>query len=278
MLKGRQGRKRIPGRAAPRAAAAVLDFREVFPELRPQARAKFAPAVRRTAALQYTFDSAAVRARPLFRKSRPGPRPGFERFLSCAPDAPDAGPFAARRFFAFAGADSFFAPFFAPSEALHQSTAPLTNASRTTVMQGPEDKIFRIPVRIYWEDTDAGGIVYHANYLRFMERARSEMLRALGFEQNSMRLSGGPLIVVSKLEIAYRRPARLDDLLTVETRITSLRRASIVFDQTIRRSGEVIAEARVRCASVDPARGVPVEIPAPVREALERRLADQSCG
>lgn len=141
-------------------------------------------------------------------------------------------------------------------------------------MQTTEDRTFRINVRIYWEDTDAGGIVYHSNYLRYMERARTEMLRALGFEQNAMRLSGEPIIVVSKLEIAYRRPAKLDDLLTVETTIDSMRRASIVFHQVIRRGDELLTDARVQCASVDASRGVPVEFPETIREALIEKLGN----
>ena len=97
------------------------------------------------------------------------------------------------------------------------------------------DKTFRFDVRIYWEDTDAGGIVYHSNYLRFMERARTEMLRSLGFSQQQMKEAGEALIVVSKLEITYRRPAKLDDLLTVHTRVESLKHASVIFEQTITR-------------------------------------------
>ena len=81
------------------------------------------------------------------------------------------------------------------------------------------EKIFSFPVRIYWEDTDAGGIVYHANYLRYMERARTEFLRSLGLEQRKMTLVGAPDIVESSIEMKFVRPAVLDDALTVKTRI-----------------------------------------------------------
>ncbi len=130
-----------------------------------------------------------------------------------------------------------------------------------------QDKTFKHDVRIYWEDTDAGGIVYHSNYLCFMERARTELLRTLGFEQTAMLASGGPLVVVSKIEIAYRRSARLDDLLTVKTTIEAVKHASIIFHQTICRGEEVITDARVRCASVSPGEGAPVELPADIRAA-----------
>ena len=83
--------------------------------------------------------------------------------------------------------------------------------------------VFTLPVRIYWEDTDAGGIVYHANYLRYMERARGEFLRSAGFEQRRMQEAGMPVIVVADLSLKYRRPAKLDDLLTVKTRVKLIR-------------------------------------------------------
>lgn len=129
-------------------------------------------------------------------------------------------------------------------------------------------KTFELPVRIYWEDTDAGGIVYHANYLRYMERARSDMLRAVGYEQNQMKQNGGPLIVVANLSIAYRRPALLDDLLTVRTRITSLKRASCIFEQNIYRGKDLICTGTVRAAAVDPVKGVPVVFPDDIFESF----------
>ena len=130
------------------------------------------------------------------------------------------------------------------------------------------EKIYSYPVRVYWEDTDAGGIVYHANYLRFMERARTEFLRSLGLEQRKMQLEGAPVIVVSVLDIKFVRSAVLDDALTVQTRIKQLRRASIVFEQTIVRGEETICKAQVRCASVDMKLGVPTPTDARIMALL----------
>ena len=129
------------------------------------------------------------------------------------------------------------------------------------------EKIFSFPVRIYWEDTDAGGIVYHANYLRYMERARTEFLRSLGLEQRKMHLEGAPVIV---------RPAVLDDALTVKTRIKLLRRASVIFEQTIMRGEETICTAQVRCASVDMKLGVPTQADPRILAALKPYAPDDS--
>ena len=131
------------------------------------------------------------------------------------------------------------------------------------------EKSYSYPVRVYWEDTDAGGIVYHANYLRFMERARTEFLRSLGLEQRKMQLEGAPVIVVSSLDIKFVRSAVLDDALIVQTRIKQLRRASIVFEQTIVRGEETICKAQVRCASVDMKLGVPTPTDARIMALLE---------
>lgn len=137
------------------------------------------------------------------------------------------------------------------------------------------ERIFEHRVRVYFEDTDAGGIVYHANYLGFMERARGEMLRELGFEQNIMMKDSNPIIVVSKIEIHYRRPAVLDDLLTIRTRIASLRRASAVFEQTILRGDEVLVQAQVRCASIDPVKRIPVTMYEPIYEAMAKAIGQE---
>lgn len=138
------------------------------------------------------------------------------------------------------------------------------------------EKTFSYPVRIYWEDTDAGGIVYHSNYLHYMERARTEFLRTLGLEQHKMQLEGAPVIVVSAMDIKFVRPAVLDDLLTVKTRIKLLRRASVVFEQTIVRGDETICTAQVRCASVDMKQGVPTPTDARILAALEPYAAPDS--
>ncbi len=126
-------------------------------------------------------------------------------------------------------------------------------------MSGP----FIWPVRIYWEDTDASGVVYHANYLRYFERARSEWLRSLGHDQESMRVGQGIAFTIANLEIRYLKPARLDDALEATVEVSELRRASLSFRQQLRRagSGEVLAEASVRAGCVDAATFRPVALP-----------------
>jgi len=112
-------------------------------------------------------------------------------------------------------------------------------------------------IRVYYEDTDAGGVVYYANYLKFMERARTEWLRALGADQTRLAREHGMQFVVHSLTAAYRKPARLDDLLTVRSRISKLSRASLTFDQQVERntqtSVETLVEAAIRicCVSTD---------------------------
>ena len=87
-------------------------------------------------------------------------------------------------------------------------------------------EVFRFPVRVYWEDTDAGGVVFYANYLKFFERARTEWLRSLGFSQESMRARDGVMFVVSETRVRYLRPARLDDALDVTVTVLARRQAS----------------------------------------------------
>ena len=135
---------------------------------------------------------------------------------------------------------------------------------------------FTLPVRIYWEDTDAGGIVYHANYLRYMERARGEMLRDLGYEQRRMQAAGRPVIVVADCSLKFRRPAVLDDLLEVKTRVKSMRSASVIFEQRIFRGEELLVAGEVRCAAVDISRGIPVVIPEDLRELFSQAFSDET--
>lgn len=110
---------------------------------------------------------------------------------------------------------------------------------------------FGIPVRVYWEDTDAGGIVYHASYLAFMERARSEWLRAAGIDQRALRATERLQFAVVSMEIEWRRPAVHDDLLTVTADIAERGRASFSFAQRVLRDGETLVEATVRVAALD---------------------------
>ena len=118
-------------------------------------------------------------------------------------------------------------------------------------MQSPSAKPFRHPVRVYWEDTDAGGIVYYANYLKFFERARTEWLRHLGIEQQELRQRTGAMFIVSESSLKCRLPARLDDQLDVTVGVRHSARASLVLEQQALRDGELLAEGEVRIACVD---------------------------
>ncbi len=103
-------------------------------------------------------------------------------------------------------------------------------------------------LRVYWEDTDAGGLVYHANYLKFAERARTEMLRHLGIEREKLRGEAGLLFVVRRLVAEYLQPARLDDELAVATEVTHLRGASLELDQEVRRGDRPLVRFALRIA------------------------------
>lgn len=124
------------------------------------------------------------------------------------------------------------------------------------------------PVRVYYEDTDAAGLVYYANYLRFCERARTEWLRALGYAQHELMADQGIAFVVRSVEARYRSPARLDDLLAVISRISSVGGASIEFDQKIHRKEELIFDARITIACIDMARQRPAPLPHELRTRL----------
>lgn len=123
-------------------------------------------------------------------------------------------------------------------------------------------------VRIYYEDTDSGGIVYYANYLKFLERGRTEYLRALGFEQRLLAEETGLAFAVRALSAEYLKPARLDDLIEIDTRVEELGRAQVTFAQTIRRGEEVLMTAKVRVASLDLAKGKATAMPKPIHEQL----------
>jgi len=114
--------------------------------------------------------------------------------------------------------------------------------------------VFTFPLRVYWEDTDAGGVVYYASYLRFLERARSEWLRALGVDQAALQRDERLQFVVVEANIRYHRPARFDDALAVTVKLAELRGASVTFGQEIRRggdAGELLVSATVKAACLD---------------------------
>ena len=128
---------------------------------------------------------------------------------------------------------------------------------------------FLIPVRVYYEDTDAGGVVYYANYLKFMERARTEWLRAAGFEQTELARDHNVIFVVRSVAIEYLQPARFNDALTVTVQMEKLGSCTIDVFQTVEREAR-LAEARVQIVCVAQAGGFkPVRIPAVVRQQLE---------
>jgi len=124
--------------------------------------------------------------------------------------------------------------------------------------------LFAWPLRVYYEDTDVSGVVYHANYLRYFERARTEWLRTLGYSQERLRHEAGIAFTVSSLEVLFRSPARLDDELEATVQIGERRRASLRFDQTLRQRSNpshILATAQARVACVDMARFKPCPLP-----------------
>ena len=136
---------------------------------------------------------------------------------------------------------------------------------------------FEFPIRVYWEDTDAGGIVFYANYLKFFERGRTEWLRALGIGQQALRETTGGMFVVSETQLKYHRPARLDDMLVVTTSLRESGRASLVIEQKVMQTAaegaaaeaEVLCEGMIRIGWVDAASMKPERIPKTVLEALK---------
>ena len=135
---------------------------------------------------------------------------------------------------------------------------------------------FSWPTRVYWEDTDAGGVVYHAQYLAFLERARSEWMRALGNGQELLRDVHGLVFAVRAMRIDFRAPARLDDLLDVTVELRECRRASLVLAQSIRRDDALLLDAEVRVAALDAPAFRPRAIPAPLLAALEPLVIPRS--
>ena len=126
-----------------------------------------------------------------------------------------------------------------------------------------------LPVRIYYEDTDFSGVVYHANYLRFLERGRTDFLRLAGVSQSTLHAGGdGLILAVRRMTLDFLKPARMDDVLAVETRAAEVRGASFVVLQRIRRGEEIILTADVRVAAI--AGGRPARIPDALRAILEQ--------
>jgi len=130
---------------------------------------------------------------------------------------------------------------------------------------------FQWRVRVYYEDTDSGGVVYYANYLRFMERARTEWMRSLGFEQDQLSREEGILFAVRSAELEFLRPAHFNDQLDVSVRVSEQRRASLGFDQAVSRCGDgsdLLCTGRVKVACLDAASFRPTPIPKIILEKL----------
>jgi acyl-CoA thioester hydrolase len=132
-------------------------------------------------------------------------------------------------------------------------------------------KEFTWPVRVYWEDTDAGGVVFYANYLKFMERARTEWLRALGIEQTPLKEQDGILMVVAHVDVSYRRPARYGDLLQVVCSVTEVGKVSLTFEQRVYRDaagGELLLDGKVKVGCIDAGSFRPKALPKAIVESL----------
>lgn len=146
---------------------------------------------------------------------------------------------------------------------------PVTRSPDSGTIPSP----FQWPVRIYWEDTDAGGVVFYANYLKYMERARTEWLRTLGHEQQRLRDEEGILFVVRRVEVDYLRPAVLDDRVLVSAQLVEMKRASLVIRHALQREtpegeGELLCHGVVRIACLDARRLAPRAIPKALARAM----------
>jgi len=125
-----------------------------------------------------------------------------------------------------------------------------------------------LQLRVYYEDTDAGGVVYYANYAKYLERGRTEWLRALGLEHRQLAAQTQRLFVVTRLALQYRKPARLDDLLTVRTGVAQVRRVSLEFAQSVWRGDALLCDATVQVACVHAQTLRPAALPAQIVDAL----------
>ena len=136
----------------------------------------------------------------------------------------------------------------------------------------PELFVYSFPVRVYFENTDAGGVVYHGEYLKFMERARTEWLRHLGFDHVALSRSHRSAFVVTAAVLEFVKPARLDDNLAVSVRLESLGKVRCVFAQEVRRDDEVLVRAKMTVACVAGESFKPAEIPDALRRKMEAAL------
>lgn len=142
---------------------------------------------------------------------------------------------------------------------------------------GPDQPAFSLPIRVYWEDTDAGGVVYHATYVCFLERARTEWLRTLGISQQALRESDDVVFAVRGMEVDFLAPARLDDALDVEVRLAEVGRASLAFSQRIVRPADarVLIDARVRVACLSASGFRPRPLPDGLRREFLKHFINE---
>ncbi|MFZ9609679.1 MAG: tol-pal system-associated acyl-CoA thioesterase [Methylococcales bacterium] len=125
------------------------------------------------------------------------------------------------------------------------------------------------PVRVYYEDTDAGGVVFYANYLKFFERARTEMLRTIGYEQDELIANEGMIFAVRSVQVDYLRPARFNELLQVSAEVVDAKKVSLTFEQQITRGNDVLCKSIIRIACLDANNMRPKIIPENLIELLK---------
>ncbi len=130
-------------------------------------------------------------------------------------------------------------------------------------------KTFSLPIRIYFEDTDSGGVVYHSNYLKFMERARTEWLRELGIDQRHLKQDNHIMFVVHRIDIQFKLPARFNDDLIVKSELKDIGSSKIEFRQMIYRNDEMLIDANVDIACIDSEKFKPVRIPPTIKQTME---------
>ena len=129
---------------------------------------------------------------------------------------------------------------------------------------------FAWPLRVYYEDTDVGGVVYYANYLKFLERARTEWLRTIGFEMSAMAAGHGVHFVVQRAEVDFLRPARLDDALVATVSLLRAGRARLVLEQAVMKDGQVLARGKITLACITTDTWQPAPMPDTLKEAVEK--------
>ena len=146
--------------------------------------------------------------------------------------------------------------------------SPFVHSASPVPTADAEPDVFDLPVRVYWEDTDAGGVVFYANYLKFFERARTEWLRSMGFGQERLRVETGTVFIVSETAVRYLQPARLDDQLRVTVQVQVCRRASLTIRQQAWRGDVLLAEGTIRIGCVEAQSFRPCRIPNEIYERI----------